>query len=183
MPAGRVVGIPEPTGDLRSVDYWGREAKVELLDGPWSDAYSAHLGYAVRLARPTFSAEIVYGGSVTLVTTSALALLAERVGHEVASERFRATFLVDTGEPPGHPEELWTGRELRLGEAVVRVRGAVPRCAVVDLDPETGAGDVSVLKTLAGYRLKGGEICFGVDGQVAVPGRVAQGDPVTLRRD
>jgi hypothetical protein len=40
-----------------------------------------------------------------------------------------------------------------------------------------------VLQTLAGYRRCDGEICFGVDAEVAVPGRVGLGDPVVLGRD
>lgn len=183
LPAGRVEGTPEPTGDLRTVDYWGREAKVELLEGPWSAAFSEHLGYDVRLARASRAGEVVYGGSVTLVTSSSMALLSEHVGRPVGSERFRSTYLlaVDGLEP--HVEDTWVGRQVHLGEATVRVRGVVPRCAVVDLDPVTGVRDVPVLTTLAGYRRCDGEICFGVDAEITVPGRVRVGDPVVLGRD
>lgn len=106
----RTTGSPEPTGDVRTVDYWGR-------------------------ARPSRAGEVVYGGSVT------------------------------------------------LGEASMRVRGVVPRCAVVDLDPATGVRNVPVLATLAGYRRNDGEICFGVDADVTVSGLVRVGDPVVLGRD
>lgn len=183
LPTGQADGVPEPTGDLRTVDYWGRDAKVELLDGPWSAAFSEHLGYDVRLARPSRAGEVVYGGSVTLVTTSSMALLSERVGRPVGSERFRATYLLDVAGLEPHGEDGWVGREVALGEAVVRVRGVVPRCAVVDLDPQTGARDVPVLRTLAGYRRSDGEVCFGVDAEITVPGRVRAGDPVVLGRD
>jgi uncharacterized protein YcbX len=183
LPTGQADGVPEPTGDLRTVDYWGRDAKVELLDGPWSAAFSEHLGYEVRLARPSRAGEVVYGGSVTLVTTSSMALLSERVGRPVGSERFRATYLLDVAGLEPHGEDSWVGREVALGDAVVRVRGVVPRCAVVDLDPETGARDVPVLRTLAGYRRSDGEVCFGVDAEITVPGRVRAGDPVVLGRD
>lgn len=183
LPGGTVAGTPEPTGDLRTVDYWGRDAKVELLDGPWSAAFSEHLGYEVRLARPSLAGEVVYGGSVTLVTTSSMALLSERVGRPVGSERFRATYLLDVDGLEPHAEDGWVGREVRLGEATVRVRGVVPRCAVIDLDPQTGVRDVPVLKVLAGYRRCDGELCFGVDAEITVPGRVRVGDPVVLGRE
>lgn len=176
-------GVPVATGERRKVDYWGRVAEVELLDGPWSAAFSDHLGYAVRLARPVIAGEVVYGGSVTLVTTGSLALLAERLGRPVESERFRSTFLVDTSGLEPHVEETWVGRELALGEARVRVRGVVPRCAVVDLDPTSGTRDAPVLGTLAGYRRRNGEIFFGVDAVVTDGGRVRTGDPIVLRRD
>lgn len=60
-------------------------------------------------------------------------------------------------------------------------RGA--RGAVVDPDPETGLRDVPVLGTPAGYRRSDGEIGFGVDAEVTVPGHVRVGDPVVLGRD
>jgi uncharacterized protein YcbX len=183
LPFGSLEGTPAPTGELRTVDYWGRDAKVELLDGPWSAAFSEHLGYAVRLARPVQAGDVVYGGSVTLVTTASMALLARKLGHPVGSERFRATYCLEVDGLEPHGEDAWVGREIRLGEATLRVRGVVPRCAVIDLDPVTGSRDVPVLATLAGYRRCDGEICFGVDAEVAVPGRVSIGDPVVLGRD
>jgi uncharacterized protein YcbX len=183
LPAGTVEGVPDPTGEVLVADYWGREAELELLDGPWSAALSAHLGYDVRLARVTRPGAVVYGGSVTLVTTSSVARLRQWLGLAAAPERFRATFLLDTGDLDPHAEDGWVGREVALGQAVVRVRGPVPRCAVVDLDPRTGHRDVPVLKALSGYRLSGGDVRFGVDAEVVVPGRVAADDLVTLRKD
>jgi uncharacterized protein len=64
----------------------------------------------------------------------------------------------------------------------VRVRGVVPRCAVVDLDPVTGQNDATVLRELAGYRQSQGEINFGVDAVVTAPGRVRTGDDVELEK-
>ena len=173
-------GVPQPTGEELKADYWGRTAALEVLDGPWGAAYTGLLGRRVVLARPVTPGEVVYGASVTLVTTGSLDLLAERLGEPVDGRRFRSTFVVSHDRP--HVEDDWVGSLLRVGEAVVEVRGAVPRCAVVDLDPETGAREVRVLDALAGYRLDRGEIGFGVDAVVTAPGRVRTGDPVTLGR-
>jgi uncharacterized protein YcbX len=183
LPDVAVEGVPQPTGEELKVDYWGRPAQVEVVDGPWAEAYSRHLGVEVLLARAAHAGEVVYGGSVTLATTSSMALLAGRVGHPVASERFRSTFLVDTSGQPPHVEDTWVGRVLDVGEARIRVRGIVPRCAVVDLDPDTGRRDTDVLGTLAGYRRGQGEISFGVDAVVTAAGRVRAGDLATLGRD
>lgn len=183
LPTGTVVGAPEPTAEVRTVDYWGRDADVELLAGPWAAALSEHVGYAVVLARPTRAGAVIYGGSVSLVTTSSMSRLERELGRPVGSERFRATYLLDTGDLPPHVEDSWVGREIRLGTARVRVRGVVPRCAVVDLDPASGARDVPVLRALGGYRRGDGEICFGVDAEVTAPGRVDVGDRAELGRD
>ena len=110
--------------------------------------------------------------------------LSALVGRPVSGARFRPTFVVDTGGELPHAEDHWVGRQVALGDAVVRVRGTVPRCAVVDLDPVSGLRDLPVLATLAGYRRGHGEVPFGLDADIVRPGRVATGDPVVLgRRD
>jgi uncharacterized protein YcbX len=182
LPARRVEGVPKPTGEEIKVDYWGRSARVELLDGPFAAAFSELLGFEVVLARAAQPGEVVYAGPVSLVTTGSLRLLEESIGPSapaVAGERFRPTFVVDADEP--HVEDTWAGLELQLGaEARVRVNGRLPRCAVIDLDPSTGRRDMNVLGTLAGYRHLQHEIYFGVDAVVTAPGRVRDGDPVLL---
>jgi uncharacterized protein len=180
-PPGHIVaGVPSATGEVLELDYWGRQASVEVCAGPWARAYSEHLGYDVVLCRSMAAGQVVYGASVTLVTTASMTTLARRLGRDVGSERFRATFLVETGDSPSHVEDSWIGRRLQLGKATVRVRAAVPRCAVVDLDPVTGRHDAPVLRELAGYRSGQGEVRFGVDAVVTVPGRVQAGDPAEL---
>jgi uncharacterized protein YcbX len=64
----------------------------------------------------------------------------------------------------------------------VRIRGDVPRCAVIDLDPVTGRKDVPVLRELAGYRHRPStsDIYFGVDAEVTAVGQVGTGDQVEL---
>jgi len=137
-------------------------------------------GRAVLLARASHPGEVVYGASVTLVTTSSLAELARRTGGDLDGAQFRATFTVDTGEAPAHVEDTWVGRRLHLGAAEVEVRGVVPRCAVIDLDPDTGERRSPALKTLGGYRHLHGEVAFGVDAVVTQPGQVRAGDRVDI---
>ena len=181
LPGRTVEDVPAPTGETLEVDYWGRSAALETVAGPWSEAYADHLGVDpadLVLARSRQPGEVVYGAAVSLVTTSSLDLLADRSGGAVDSAQFRATFTVDTSGEQPHAEDTWIGRRLRLGEAEVEVRSAVPRCAVVDLDPDTGARRSRLLRTLGGYRQAAGEVVFGVDAVVTTPGRVAVDAPV-----
>ena len=173
-------GTAPPTGGMFTVDYWGRVAQVQACAGPWAAAYSAHLSFDVALCRAVTAGEVVYGASVTVVTTSSVRLLAKRCGREIESERFRSTFLVDTGDAPAHVEDTWVGRELRFGQATVRVRSLVPRCAVVDLDPASGRRDTAVLRALAGYRQSQAGVTFGVHAVVTAPGPVRTGDQARL---
>lgn len=182
LPGQTVEGEPAPTGEFLEVDYWGRSAAVEVVDGPWAGAYSRYLGHDVLLTRVVNAGEVVYGAPVTLVTTSSMRLLSDRVGRGLESARFRSTFVLDTGTDEPHVEDGWVGRRITLGAATVLVRGMVPRCAVVDLDPVTGLDDLSVLSTLGGYRRGSGEISFGVDAAVTVEGWVSTGDRAILER-
>ncbi|MDQ4052141.1 MAG: MOSC domain-containing protein [Actinomycetota bacterium] len=176
LPSGQSVSGPAtPSGEHVTCDYWGRSVVHELTDGPHSEALSTYLGKDVRLvASPRGGA--VYGAPVSILTTASLRDLGERTGRtdllDTAS-RFRMTMVVDAGDEP-YVEESWFGRELTLGDAVVRVRAPVGRCGVIDLDPTTGEKDGSLLKALVGYRpTTGGEPWFGVDATVVTAGVVA----------
>lgn len=162
-----VAHAPEPTGDIRSCDYWGRRAELEVMDSPLTDLLAAHLGRPVRLARALRPGAVVYGGSVSLVTTGALRDLGEEQGA-----RFRATVTVDAESDPA------PGTVLHLGDAVVRVRGPIPRCRVVDVNTATGDLDTRHLHTLARRDRPEGEVPFGLDADVLEPGTVHVGDAV-----
>ena len=90
--------------------------------------------------------------------------------------QLRATFTVHTDAP--HREDAWIGGRLALGEAEVEVRRAIPRCRVIDLDPDTGMRRTDAMRALADYRRQGNEVVFGVDAVVTKPGRVYLGDVV-----
>ena len=179
LAGGVVRAAPVATGEWLEVDYWGRPAAVEVLDGPWATRFSAHLGRPVVLTRAAPGA-VVYGAAVSLVTTSAARELESRLGAAVDQARFRASVVVDTGDGDPDVEDTWLGRELRLGEATVTVRAPVTRCAVIDLDPATGVKDLGVLAALATYRRSADGIAYGVDAVVGRPGTVRPGDPVEL---
>ncbi|QBR93122.1 MOSC domain-containing protein [Nocardioides euryhalodurans] len=179
LPSGVVEGTPVATGEVHHVDYWGRSTAVEVVAGPWAAAYSAHLGREVVLVSGA-PGDLVYGGPVTLVTSASLARLADEVGAPVDAARFRATFELDGGELDPDAEQEWVGRRVRIGVAEVRVRGVVPRCAVVDVHPETGVRDLALLSSLADRRSSRGEPVFGVDAEVTVPGRIHAGDVATV---
>ena len=83
-----------------------------------------------------------------------------------------------------HEEDEWLGREVEIGDALVRFLGTVGRCAVTTRDPDTGARDLDTLRAIGRYRgfavKRGGkrELDFGIYGDVVRPGRVRVGDAV-----
>lgn len=175
MPSGATLAeAPRPSGTTLRCDYWGREVPVEVLDGPHAELFSAYLGKAVRLGEAP-PGGVVFDAPVTLIGTASLRDLGERAEHPGLPEeagRFRATLVVETDEP--YVEESWLGREIAVGGARLRVGVPIPRCAVIDADPETGERGGRLLKTLAGYRPtnRAGEPSFGVYAAVVSPGRV-----------
>lgn len=175
LPDGRRASAPPvATGETVSCDYWGRDVPVELVDGPHAALFSQWLGRPVRLGRAR-RGDVIFAGAVSLVTTASLRDLAWRVEVDTLVDevaRFRPTLVIETDEP--YVEESWLGRELRVGEATIRIGVPIPRCAVIDLHPGTGERDVRLLKALAGYRPlnRAGEPIFGVFADVVAPGEV-----------
>jgi uncharacterized protein YcbX len=171
LPSGeQAEGPAEPRGETLTCDYWGRRVDLELTAGPHADLMSIQLGQDVRLARAPRGG-VVFADPITLVTTASLAALDQ--GDGVESKRFRATLVVETDIP--WAEDDWLGREMAVGDATIRVGGPIPRCAVIDHHPETGAKDARLLKALTRTRPtnRAGEPMFGVYATVVTPGRVA----------
>ena len=96
--------------------------------------------------------------------------------------RFRMTFELEGCSP--HEEDTWAGRRLRVGKALLRIYGQVPRCVVTTQSPETGLKDFDTLKVIVSYRPlmrdKNG-IPFGMYAEVEQTGRVRVGDPVEVQ--
>lgn len=185
MPDGAVVSGTVEAGDALTTSFFGRPVAGRLVEGPWSEALSELAGrplHLVRTEQPGHGADRGSRAGVSLIGTASLAALAEAAGVDaVDGRRFRMLFGVDG--IPAHAEDGWLGRPVRIGDAVVRPRGNVGRCAVTTQNPETGVPDLDTLRVLGRYR---GEVetseplPFGVWGEVVEPGRVRLGDPVEL---
>jgi uncharacterized protein YcbX len=113
-----------------------------------------------------------------------VAELASRAGlHDVDSRRFRMTIQFRGVAP--HTEDTWRERRLRVGDAILRVGGPVPRCAAVTRNPDTGLVDLRTLHMINAYRGRqpnefGEGLNFGVYAEVLAPGTVRVGDRVAL---
>lgn len=183
---GRTEAPVEPVGRVQA-DYWGRRRDLEVLGGPFAAVLSAHLGREVVLARAR-PRDVVYGGGVTLVTSSSLAEVARRAGTSpdlsglvADAERWRATVVLATDGAAPFAEDRWPGRRLRLGPVALQVTGGVARCAVVRLRPGEGSrSDLDPLALLAPDRVRQQEVVFGVEAEVLEPGTLSVGDPVRL---
>ena len=162
-------------------DFYGRPVRGRLVEGPWSEALSAHLGRPLRLVQspPGEAVDRAAAGNFSLISEASLEELARRTGRErVDGRRFR--MLVQVTGARAHEEDEWIGRHIGVGEAVVRVRGEVGRCAITTQDPDTGLPDLDTLRAIRGYRRREDErhLPFGIYGQVVEAGVVRVGDDV-----
>jgi uncharacterized protein len=184
FPDGReVAGAVELEAPV-PVRFFRMTLQARPLLGDFSAALSEHAGVPLRIvAAPPERCGVDRGrdGAVTLLSTASLERLRAQADarEPVDPRRFRMTFGVDGIAP--HAEDGW--RDVRVGEALVRVRGNVGRCAVTTRDADSGAVDFQTLHHLAAYRRDGIEttepLPFGVHARVLEPGRVRIGDAVT----
>ncbi|HKE80437.1 MAG TPA: MOSC domain-containing protein [Solirubrobacteraceae bacterium] len=186
FPDGREVVGPVDLGEPDDVGFAGLRMRPRPLNGAFAAALSEHCGTPLRLyAAPPERPGVDRGrlGAVTLLSVASLERLREQAGEPdpVDGRRFRMTFGVEGLEP--HEEDRWIGREVRVGDALVRVAGNVGRCAATTRQPDTGVVDFKTLHHLRGYRedIETTEpLPFGVHAMVVGPGRVRVGDAVAL---
>ena len=174
-------------GDPVDVSFYGLDLSVRTVAGPFSEAISRHCGIDLRLVERLDNRPGVDRGSIagtTLLGTGSLRRLEEAAAEsgqpgEIDHRRFRMTFGIDGID--AHEEDEWLGMEVEVGEALLRVRDRVGRCAATTRDPEAGDVDLKTLHHIRYYR-EGVEceegIHCGVDASVKRPSTVKLGDPV-----
>jgi uncharacterized protein len=177
FPSGKeVAAVPEPGEPVTVNLYDGRPVTGRLIAGPLSEALSRHLRRPVQLLALDPAQTGADDFPVTLMSTASLAALGPALDGGVPDpRRFRMTITIDGVD--AWEEHGWAGREVELGEVVLRVVDPVPRCVVTTRDPEDGRRDVPTLQALAELRGKR-DVTFGVWCEVARPGRVRRGDRV-----
>ena len=113
-----------------------------------------------------------------IMTTSALRSMQTALpDSNVDVRRFRPSLVLDTDDAEGHPEFSWVGRQLQLGDVVVEIRDACPRCVMVtrEISDEIPA-DRAVLR----HVVRELDQNVGVYATVVTPGKIRVGDVATL---
>ena len=109
-----------------------------------------------------------------VMTTSALRSMEEALPDSVVDvRRFRPTFVVDTGDEPGHPEFGWTGRRFRIGSTVIEVVNDCPRCAAIT---KQVTPDIPQDRAILRHVVKDLGQAVGAYAVVIEPGTITQGD-------
>jgi uncharacterized protein len=112
-----------------------------------------------------------------LVTFEASRRAAERsLGRPLALRRFRTKLHLELDAPP-YAEERFQGRRLTVGEVELELLHPCGRCAIPTWDPDRQQRWPELLTWL--QQEHGG--LFGINARVLGAGRIAVGDPVSVR--
>ena len=115
------------------------------------------------------------GPVVTFINLASLAALEASAGAAREKMRFRSNIYFEGS--PAWSEFDWVGRDIRVGDAVLRVVERTERCAATDVNPGTAERDAKPVKELlAGF----GHPDLGVHARVVVGGRIALGSTIAL---
>lgn len=113
---------------------------------------------------------------VSLIVDRWLSGLNAHVGYAVEHERFRPNFFIHAVAGFALTEEDLTGREVALGEVLMRVRYPIERCTVTTYDPHGGCADPRILAYVTHQRSQ----WMGIYCDVLRAGSVRRGDSFTL---
>jgi hypothetical protein len=181
FPDGTTAEAELELGEHVTADIHRRPVRGRVVAGPFAEALSAFAGEPLTLVHtdePGTAVDRVHG-PVSLVSDESVQELARQAGRDqVDAGRFRMLIGIRGVAP--HEEDRWIGRNVRVGEAVVRPAEQVARCAITTKDPATGERDLDTLRVIKEYRgVRGTKyLDFGVYGAVVQPGRVRVGDAV-----
>ncbi|WP_371060571.1 MOSC domain-containing protein [Rhodosalinus sp. 5P4] len=110
--------------------------------------------------------------SVTLCNLASHRAVEQRIGRPLSIHRWRGNIWMDGLAP--WEEFDWIGREVQLGDAVLRVRERTDRCLATAANPETGRRDADTLGALDSW----GHRDFSVRAEVLRGGAVGPSDRV-----
>jgi uncharacterized protein YcbX len=182
FPDGAIAeGDASDLGEPAVTNFYGRPVPAHVVRGPFGESVSDLVGRRLRLLRSDREGDASDVEPLTLVSEASVADLATRGRRREPLDpgRFRMNIEVAGCRP--YDEDSWDGGDVRIGEAVVRVSGQVPRCVITTLSPHTGQKDWDTLTQIAKFRARipgDGGLPFGVYARVRAPGKAAIGDEV-----
>jgi uncharacterized protein YcbX len=176
------VGLDEKTGEplptrVRTPD----GAELELRSAELSSEIAARFGGGVELMNLRHG--IFDDAPVAVISLTTIAGIGREAGVDLDRRRFRANIVLETHESEPFLEDAWVGGTLLFGASeprpAVTVTARDVRCVMINFDPDTGAQDKRVLKSVV--RLNQNNA--GVYGTVVRTGAIRLGDPVTFVSD
>jgi uncharacterized protein YcbX len=120
--------------------------------------------------------------TISVITTGTADEVCRLAGTGADVRRFRPNIVVRSTRPVPFEEDEWLGGVLTFGDAddapAVAVTMRDVRCAMLNLDPDTGISTPEVLKAA----VRANQNCAGIYGTVTRIGRLAAGQTIVLHR-
>jgi len=171
----RPIGVDDTSGEpLPTHVRTPSGSELELRAEELRNEIGERSGHAVELMR--FKNGIFDDAHISLISTTTIAAIGDAAGMELDRRRMRANIVLDIDDLKPFGEDDWVGATLVLGDVVVSVTARDERCAMVNLDPDTGAQDPRVMKTV----VRMNDNYAGVYGTVVRPGAIEVGESVRL---
>ncbi|KAB8192284.1 MOSC domain-containing protein [Nonomuraea phyllanthi] len=160
----------------------GRQVRLKWLDDPTRRPVNPQYGL------PTDRVSLADGYPLLLTTTASLDRLNDWIvetalerGEEAPAplpmHRFRPSVVIDGAAEP-FAEDGW--KRIRIGAVEFRVSKGCDRCVMTTIDTATYTKGKEPIRTLSRHRKWDGKVWFGVNLIPDAPGRIAQGDSVTI---
>ena len=172
-----VTAVIDEGEELTAYGYGPRPIPGRVVNGALAGALSERVGKHLKLLAVAPSVGAIK--AATIVSESSVRRVADELGVAALDpRRFKMNIEIDGVE--AHAEDRWDGRDVSIGEAVVRIAGPVPRCVLTTLDPDTLVRDADTLRAILAYRtpMAGGEPPFGMYATVVQAGQISVGNLV-----
>lgn len=132
--------------------------------------------YLIQIGSGTYDS----GMGISLMSRSSLRALGEGAGLDLDERCFRQNIVIEAYEDTPFIEDSWLDHALCFGDrsdrARVRLHRAIPRCMMINLDPDTAAHDPRVLREVVQKR----DNLAGVYGATERVGMIRVGDVLRL---
>ncbi len=163
-------GVVEVVAELDTPE--GREAMVRFLTDYLDGKLSAPLR-VLHAGEHTFSD--VDARVVHIINRATIRDLEKRTGRSVDVARFRANIILDG--IPAWSELDWVDQSLMIGDVALRVTARTDRCPAVNVNPASGARDMTLPRFLIGAF---DHMDVGVYAHIEKAGQLAVGQAVTV---
>jgi uncharacterized protein len=118
---------------------------------------------------------------VSLLSLGSVKEIEKNIGASIDIRRFRENVVIETVKGLPFEEDSWIGKLLSFGDteegAIIAVVKPDNRCATVDLDPESGNHNSSILKSV----VKNHDKNLGVYCAIVKEGKIKTGDSIYLK--
>lgn len=113
--------------------------------------------------------------SISINSHASLKALSQRAGTDLSAMRWRGNIWVNGAA--AWEEFDWIGKELAIGEVILKVEEPITRCTATKANPATGRADFDTLRLL---EEDFGHQEFGVNAVVIKGGRISNGNTVSV---